>query len=82
MLYSAGGRWAKGGVHGATLGLQEKYGQARVFDTSLSEEGIIGRAVGMAVGGFAGRSRNSVPQVRGSGGGTVNDCGTMRWENA
>src|SRR5262249_19615613 len=32
----------KGGVHGATLGLQDKYGAGRVFDTSLSEEGIIG----------------------------------------
>ena len=38
----------KGGVHGATLGLQEKFGVSRVFDTSLSEEGIIGRAVAMA----------------------------------
>src|ERR1700678_392307 len=43
----------KGGVHAATLGLQEKFGIARVFDTSLSEEGIIGRAVGMAAAGVS-----------------------------
>ena len=42
----------KGGVHAATLGLQAKHGDARVFDTSLSEEGIIGRAVGMALAGL------------------------------
>src|SRR5690349_23838792 len=42
----------KGGVHGVTQGLQEKHGFERVFDTSLSEEGIIGRAVGMAVAGL------------------------------
>src|ERR1019366_2627338 len=38
---------AKGGVHGATVDLQRRFGEARVFDTSLSEEGIIGRSVGM-----------------------------------
>ncbi|SFY30967.1 TPP-dependent pyruvate or acetoin dehydrogenase subunit alpha [Paracoccus pantotrophus] len=42
----------KGGVHAVTLGLQEKFGTDRVFDTSLSEEGIIGRAVGMALAGL------------------------------
>jgi 2-oxoisovalerate dehydrogenase E1 component len=42
----------KGGVHAATMGLQAKFGTARVFDTSLSEEGIIGRAVGMAAAGL------------------------------
>jgi len=31
----------KGGVHAVTLGLQEKFGFERVFDTSLSEEGIV-----------------------------------------
>lgn len=42
----------KGGVHAATLGLQEAFGDRRVFDTSLSEEGIAGRAVGMALCGL------------------------------
>ena len=42
---------AKGGVHAVTLGLQEKFGQARVFDTSLSEEGIIGQLGRFQVGG-------------------------------
>jgi 2-oxoisovalerate dehydrogenase E1 component len=42
----------KGGVHAVTLGMQEKFGTERVFDTSLSEEGIIGRAVGMALAGL------------------------------
>src|SRR5699024_1598600 len=36
---------AKGGVHAATLGLQTTFGENRVFDTSLSEEGIVGRSV-------------------------------------
>jgi len=43
---------AKGGVHAVTLGLQEKHGSDRVFDTSLSEEGIIGRSLGMALAGL------------------------------
>jgi 2-oxoisovalerate dehydrogenase E1 component len=41
----------KGGVHGVTLGLARQVRRRRVFDTSLSEEGIIGRAVGMAIAG-------------------------------
>ncbi len=53
----------KGGVHGATLGLQEKFGRSRVFDTSLSEEGIIGRAVGMALAGLAAGGGDPVPQI-------------------
>ena len=42
----------KGGVFGTTAGLQEKFGAERCFDTPLSECGIIGTAVGMAVYGM------------------------------
>jgi 2-oxoisovalerate dehydrogenase E1 component len=69
----------KGGVHGATLGLQEKYGQARVFDTSLSEEGIIGRAVGMAVAGLLPVAEIQFRKYADPAAEQLNDCGTMRW---
>ena len=39
----------KGGVFGTTAGLWDKYGDLRVMDTPLSECGIIGTAVGMAL---------------------------------
>ncbi|MBS3131748.1 alpha-ketoacid dehydrogenase subunit beta [Candidatus Woesearchaeota archaeon] len=41
-----------GGVFRATDGLQKKHGKERVIDTPLSEEAIIGTAVGMAVNGM------------------------------
>ena len=42
----------KGGVFGTTDGLHAKYGDLRVMDTPLSECGIIGTAVGMALYGL------------------------------
>jgi len=69
----------KGGVHGATLGLQEKYGAARVFDTSLSEEGIIGRAVGMAVAVLLPVAEIQFRKYADPAAEQLNDCGTMRW---
>jgi len=42
----------KGGVFGATMGLQEQFGEKRCFDSPLSECGIIGTGIGMAVYGM------------------------------
>jgi 2-oxoisovalerate dehydrogenase E1 component len=72
----------KGGVHGATLGLQEKHGADRVFDTSLSEEGIIGRAVGMALAGLLPVPEIQFRKYADPATEQMNDCGTMRWRTA
>ncbi len=69
----------KGGVHAVTLGLQEKFGGARVFDTSLSEEGIIGRAVGMALAGLVPVPEIQFRKYADPAMEQLNDCGTMRW---
>jgi 2-oxoisovalerate dehydrogenase E1 component len=69
----------KGGVHGATLGLQEKFGVGRVFDTSLSEEGIIGRAVGMALAGLLPVAEIQFRKYADPAAEQLNDCGTLRW---
>jgi len=41
-----------GGVFRCTEGLQQKYGNQRVFDAPISEGGIVGTAVGMAAYGL------------------------------
>lgn len=42
----------EGGVFRVTSGLQQKYGETRVFDTPLAESAIVGAAVGMAAAGL------------------------------
>lgn len=69
----------KGGVHAVTLGLQEKFGEARVFDTSLSEEGIVGRAVGMALAGLMPVPEIQFRKYAEPATEQINDCGSMRW---
>jgi 2-oxoisovalerate dehydrogenase E1 component len=69
----------KGGVHGATLGLQDAFGEARVFDTSLSEEGIIGRAVGMAYAGLMPVAEIQFRKYADPAQEQLNDAGTIRW---
>ena len=69
----------KGGVHAVTLGLQDKFGIGRVFDTSLSEEGIIGRAVGLALAGLMPVPEIQFRKYAEPALEQINDCGTMRW---
>ena len=69
----------KGGVHAATLGLQDRFGEGRVFDTSLSEEGIIGRSVGMAQAGLMPVPEIQFRKYADPATEQINDCGTIRW---
>lgn len=69
----------KGGVHAVTLGLQEKFGRERVFDTSLNEEGIVGRAVGMALAGLMPVPEIQFRKYAEPASEQIHDCGTMRW---
>jgi pyruvate dehydrogenase E1 component subunit beta len=41
-----------GGVFRVTDGLQQRYGEGRVVDTPVAESGIVGVALGLAVGGM------------------------------
>ena len=72
----------KGGVHLVTEGLQKRFGADRVFDTSLSEEGIIGRAVGMAVNGLVPVAEIQFRKYADPAHEQLNNCGTMRWRTA
>ncbi|MDT4959158.1 MAG: 2-oxoisovalerate dehydrogenase component [Pseudonocardiales bacterium] len=42
----------KGGVYGLTRGLQQQFGAARVFDTLLDEQAILGLGLGFGVSGL------------------------------
>jgi 2-oxoisovalerate dehydrogenase E1 component len=72
----------KGGVHAATMGLQKAFGEDRVFDTSLSEEGIVGRAVGMALAGLMPVAEIQFRKYADPATEQLNNCGTLRWRTA
>lgn len=40
------------GFYGTTLGLEQEFGSQRVFDTPISEDGMTGAAIGMAMAGL------------------------------
>lgn len=69
----------KGGVHTATVGLQKKFGERRVFDTSLSEEGIIGRATGMALAGLLPVPEIQFRKYADPATEQLHNLGTLRW---
>lgn len=72
----------KGGVHLVTEGLQREFGAERVFDTSLSEEGIVGRSVGMALAGLMPIAEIQFRKYADPAHEQLNNCGTMRWRTA
>jgi 2-oxoisovalerate dehydrogenase E1 component len=49
----------KGGVYGVTRGLRKQFGAARVFDTLLDEQSVLGTALGMALAGFL-----AIPEIQ------------------
>jgi 2-oxoisovalerate dehydrogenase E1 component len=49
----------KGGVYGVTRGLAKRFGPARVFDTLLDEQTILGTALGAALSG-----RLPIPEIQ------------------
>lgn len=73
---------AKGGVHTATMGLQTAHGMERVFDTSLSEEGIIGRAVGMALAGLTPVPEIQFRKYADPAMEQLHNLGSLRWRTA
>lgn len=72
----------KGGVHLVTEGLQKRFGDKRVFDTSLSEEGIIGRAAGMAISGLMPVTEIQFRKYADPATEQLNNAGTIRWRTA
>ncbi|MEP7358878.1 MAG: transketolase C-terminal domain-containing protein, partial [Anaerolineales bacterium] len=69
-------------VHGATLDLQLKFGPERVFDTSLSEDGIVGRAIGLAYAGLLPIPEIQFRKYADPATEQINDCGWIRWRTA
>ena len=53
-----------------------------MFDTSLNEEGIVGRAVGMALAGLMPVPEIQFRKYAEPASEQIHDCGTMRWRTA
>ena len=68
-----------GGIHGVTRSLQESLGSNRVFDTSLSEEGIVGRSIGMAIAGLMPVPELQFRKYADAGYDQMVDAGLVRW---
>ncbi|MBI5567772.1 MAG: pyruvate dehydrogenase [Chloroflexi bacterium] len=69
----------KGGVHGATTDMQLKYGAERVLDTSLNEDGIIGRSAGLAFAGLMPVPEIQFRKYADPAMEQINNIGTLRW---
>lgn len=72
----------RGGVHRITRDLQKEFGDARVFDTSLNEEGIMGRAHGMALAGLFPVPEIQFRKYADPAHEQIDDIGSLRWRSA
>lgn len=72
----------RGGVHRATVGLHKEFGETRVFDTSLNEEGIMGRALGLAWAGLLPVPEIQFRKYADPAQNQLDDIGTARWRTA
>lgn len=72
----------KGGVHGATLDMQNHFGEERVFDTSLNEDGIMGRSAGLAYAGLLPVPEIQFRKYADPAHEQISDLGTVRWRTA
>lgn len=72
----------RGGVHRMTVDLQKEFGDQRVFDTSLNEEGIMGRALGLAFAGLRPLPEIQFRKYADPATEQINDTGWVRWRTA
>jgi 2-oxoisovalerate dehydrogenase E1 component len=72
----------RGGVHRVTVDLQARFGPHRVFDTSLSEEGILGRSIGLAMAGLRPLAEIQFRKYADPATEHINDIGWLRWRTA
>ncbi len=72
----------KGGVHAVTLGLQDKFGHDRVFDTSSTKRASSAARSGMALAGLMPVPEIQFRKYAEPATEQINDCGTMRWRTA
>ena len=69
----------KGGIYGITRGFMERFGERRVFDTSLNELGIVGRAEGMAYAGLKPIAEIQFRKYADEARQAIHNIGFVRW---
>ncbi|MCC6011578.1 pyruvate dehydrogenase [Candidatus Caldipriscus sp.] len=69
----------KGGIYGITRGFMERFGERRVFDTSLNELGIVGRAEGMVYAGLKPIAEIQFRKYADEARQAIHNIGFVRW---
>ncbi len=69
----------KGGIYGITRGLMGRFTDKRVFDTSLNEVGIVGRAESMAISGLKPIAEIQFRKYADEARQPIHNIGFLRW---